>query len=82
MAKLGRFLVVFLPAYVLSKILLGVFGLNAFSFAEPNFWILVLEIVFWLLSFGVSVIVYLTLRDGIRGLLKKKKKEEESHEIS
>ncbi|NLJ80497.1 MAG: hypothetical protein GX335_05705 [Firmicutes bacterium] len=82
MVKVGLFLVVFFPAYLLSRILLGVFGLSGFNLAEPSLLRLALDLLFWLLSWAVSVIVYLTIRDGLREYQKKKKNEEEFHEIS
>lgn len=82
MVKMGLFLAIFFSAYLLSKILLDVFGLTGFNFAEPNLLFLALDLLFWMLSWAVSLIVYLTIRDGIRVHQKKKIDEEEFCEIS
>jgi len=80
--KFKLFLLNFSAAYLLANILLSVFNLPAFNLAEPSLSALLFDVGFRLLAWGVSVIVYVTLRDGIQEHRKKKKEEEDSFEIS
>lgn len=82
MAKIKLFLLNFFAAYLLANILLSVFKLPAFNLAEPSFSALFFDLVFRLVSWAVSVIVYVTLRDGLRAYREKKKEEEDSYEVS
>lgn len=63
MARYKTFIVVFLPAYILFKILASTFGLSGFSLETPGWTALILDLGFWLLSWFVSHILYLTLSD-------------------
>lgn len=66
MTKIRSFLIVFLPAYLLSKILMGLFEFPGFSFNNPSFLALLADLLVWFLSWGVAYIVYATLFRGGR----------------
>lgn len=64
MAKVKPFIAIFLPAYLLLKILLSIFNMTGFSLASPRFLDLILELIFWSASWAVSGILYKTLRNA------------------
>lgn len=66
MTNMKTFLLVFLPAFLLAHILLGVFNIVPFNLVEPNTLSLLATIIAWLFGWAVSYIVYETLRDAIR----------------
>ena len=64
MTKIKLFLAVFIPAYVLSRVLMGLFNFSGLSFNEPSFLTLIFDLVIWFLSWSVAYILYVTLRHG------------------
>lgn len=66
LAKIRTFLITFFPAFLLTHILLGVFDITPFNLVYPSLFSLVATGVAWLFGWGVSYIVYVTLRDAIR----------------
>lgn len=79
MTKIKSFLVVFIPAYVLSRVLMGLFNFSGFSFHEPSFLTLIFDLVIWFLSWSVVYILYVTLRHSAIGKLPDVKTETDSH---
>ena len=66
LVKIVPFLIVFFSAFLLTHILLGVFDITPFNLVYPSLFSLVATGVAWLFGWGVSYIVYVTLRDAIR----------------
>lgn len=66
MVKVKQFLAVFFPAYLLSKILFSVFHFSGFKLTDPRLLDLVIDLVFWVASWSVSSILYVTIRDAKR----------------
>lgn len=62
--KVARFAAVFIPAYVLTRILWAIFSFGGFRLSEPRFVDLVLDLTFWSAAWTVSVIVFVTVRDA------------------
>lgn len=88
MKKSAPFIIIFLVAYLLAKILFSVFGFAGFSLDDPTLFSLVADLLCWGAAWTVSAIVYVTVRDAIAsGLRRKKERQEEEeggelHEIS
>lgn len=80
MTKIKPFLIVFMPAYLLSRILMDLFSFIGFSFNNPNLLTLLFDLVIWFASWGVAYIVYVTVFRG--GRAKLVEVEEKADEIS
>lgn len=87
MLRIGSCFLVSLAAFILSKILLSVLNLASFSLDDPDALTFGLEFLCLFVSWGISCIVYLTLREGIAAQRQRKKEQprqdgEDGSEIS
>lgn len=76
------FLVVFLAAFLLSKILMSVLSIPIFSLDDPTWLSLGLDVTSWLLAWSVSYIVYLKVHGAFENRKQPQIQTEETPDLT